>query len=138
MPTLPEIRSELDADRARYGALSDDLIARDLSSGRVAGVERHSVATADIRAAIDLSEYVALSPENRQWLDLVLGGGAEAQTRIRGTEIKAGLEAIFTSGTTRTNLDRLLATYRGARWEQLGWDRAPTPSEIASARRLPS
>ena len=134
---LQPVRDELDADPdvRGYDAMSDATAADDINLKRVA-MDAQSVPSFQIAPSIDLNEFLALTGAQRAWLALVLPAGSV--TAIRKGEVKQGLLSLFPSGTqTQANLLALIGNgYQGARWEELEWSRAVTPSDIADARRL--
>jgi len=97
-------------------------------------VDEAELEPGQIASQIVLDEFALLGGAQRQWLAMQLGDGPVA---VRGTEFRPGITSLFSGATTtRANLLGLVRR-TGARWEELGWDRAPNASDVANARRLP-
>ena len=131
---LQTLRDELDEDPLTrgYSGMGDEAAAVSLNTeDRTVSVE--SVTPAMFLYGLVKTEWDALTAADRQYLGILLGNGSiDIRT---GSQIRVGLLAMFgAQSVTRANLLAMLDRV-GTRAEELGLP-APTPSDVADARRL--
>lgn len=135
------LKNELSTDPRGYGYApywangSDWILADMLNQVRDSiRIDRTFVNAYEVFEAIVPAEWIALSADEKQRIQLVLNMG---QVYTRGTNTKAVLQAAFPAGsTTRTNLLALLKR-SGSRAEELfGEGVSVTWDDIARARRI--
>jgi hypothetical protein len=103
MAQLQSLASELTSDPlARgYAGMTDEQAAADLNTVYRTW-NRLTVPSAELVEAIVYSEYITLTAEQRQFIDLLIIGEV---VNINSGNPRTGLLAIFTAGTdTRSNL----------------------------------
>lgn len=95
------------------------------------------VPTYKVYNLIDPTEFVALTAANQQLVRDILGMGTVDASA--GTSVRARMVAIFPSGTTRTALNALAATYDSPQvswWSSAGYSSPVSSADLAAAGGL--
>lgn len=129
---LQALKEELDSDPLGrgYSGMSDVAAADSLNTPD-RQPDRETLDAGLFVSCLDVSEYVARTTAQREYVQMVVAAGSVPLT----ANVKTEIGSLFPAGSaTRTNI--LAALKRtGSRAEELGLGRV-TPSHIADARRL--
>jgi hypothetical protein len=125
---LQILKTEL--DDPQYAAMTDEEAADSLNDKTI-DEEIEFIDANEVFEAIVLSDYVALSSDNKVLLQTILGMGV---IKVKGANTRAALAAMFAATTTLTNLIALQD--KKVSWADQNWTGRVKVGHVEMARAI--